>query len=274
MNHYPTTHTHLSGDRVADVRRNTIGNYRTQPHEHGEYMFLLPRSGQLIVNVESNPAPLRVAPRSFVVVPPRRLHDTRGYKTSQEHIAIYVASEFVDFCERKANKTLSCEIISIWSVPLPLLNVVRLAAGAAAAATDELNDFRADLMARVVATTCIQAGLKPTQSSLKSADLRRKVVSEIQAFLDCTLDQSVTIDRVAQEFNLSRRTLTRIFRDITGESIVEYQSRRRVHHASVLLREPGTTVVAAATAVGLDSPSYLARLFRKYGQPFPRTLKT
>jgi transcriptional regulator GlxA family with amidase domain len=98
-------------------------------------------------------------------------------------------------------------------------------------------------------------------------------VKDIQTFLDSTLDQSISLDRIAYEFGLSRRTLTRMFRDVTGESIVDYQSRQRVRHASLLLQTPGVTVVTAAAAVGLDSPSYLARLFRKYGQALPRSFK-
>ncbi|MEM5367160.1 helix-turn-helix domain-containing protein [Paraburkholderia azotifigens] len=70
-----------------------------------------------------------------------------------------------------------------------------------------------------------------------------------------------------------RRTLTRMFRDVAGESIVDYRSRQRVRHASLLLQSPGMTVVTAAAAVGLDSPSCLARLFRKCGQALPRSFK-
>jgi AraC-like DNA-binding protein len=273
VKHYPTAHTHLSGDRVADVRQVSVGDYRTQPHEHDEYMFLLPRTGQLILNVESNAAPLRVAPMSFVVVPPRRLHDTYGYREQQEHVAVYVASDFVAYCERKAQRALSCARISIWSAPLPLLNAVRLATETGARNGGELAAYRRDLTARMVAATCVEAGLTPEHVPLTAVDARRELVKDIQTFLDSTLDQSISLDRIAYEFGLSRRTLTRMFRDVTGESIVDYQSRQRVRHASLLLQTPGVTVVTAAAAVGLDSPSYLARLFRKYGQALPRSFK-
>jgi hypothetical protein len=33
------------------------------------------------------------------------------------------------------------------------------------------------------------------------------------------------------------------------------------------------SVVTAAAAVGIESPSYLARLFIKYGEPLPGTFK-
>jgi AraC-like DNA-binding protein len=273
VKHYPTAHSHLSGDRIADVRQVSVGDYRTQPHEHDEYMFLLPRTGQLIVNVESNAAPLRVAPMSFVVVPPRRLHDTHGYRPQQEHVAVYVASDFVAYCERKAQRTLSCARTSTRSTPLPLLNAVRLATETGSREGDELAIYRRDLTARMVAATCVEAGLTSEHVPLSAAEARRELVKDIQMFLESTLDQSIGLDRIAYEFGLSRRTLTRMFRDVAGESIVDYQSRQRVRHAALLLQAPGMTVVTAAAAVGLDSPSYLAQLFRKYGQALPRSFK-
>jgi transcriptional regulator GlxA family with amidase domain len=54
-------------------------------------------------------------------------------------------------------------------------------------------------------------------------------------------------------------------RELTGDSFVEYQSRQRVLHGATLLSLPGTTVVTAAAVVGVESPSYLARLFTRDG---------
>lgn len=273
MKYYPTAHTHLFGDRVADVRQVSVGNYRTQPHKHDEYMFLLPRTGQLILNVESNLTPLRIAPTSFVVVPPQLVHDTHGYRAQQEHVAVYVSSDFVSYCERKARGTLASSKISIWSVPSPLVHAVRLATKSGIRPNEGLAAYCHDLTVRMVAATCIEAGLTAKYVPQTAADTRDELVRDIQQFLDATLDQPITLDRIAYEFGVSRRTLTRLFRDATGESIVEYQSRQRVRQASLLLQTPGTTVVMAATAVGLNSPSYLARLFRKYDRALPRSFK-
>ncbi|WP_150590026.1 AraC family transcriptional regulator [Pandoraea eparura] len=278
MKSYPTAPRHLDGDRVADVRHVSVGEYRTRPHRHDdEFMFLLPRTGQLVLNVESNVAPVRVAPKSFVVVPPQRLHDTRGYRPDQAHVAVYVASDFVVFCERKARRKLSCARISIWSAPLLLLDAVRVATGTTArsgeAPPSELWALRADLAARTLAASCVEAGLTAAALTPNRTDAHAEVVRDICAFLDETLDQPIPLERVAYEFGLSQRSLTRVFREATGESIVDYQSRRRVEIAATLLTSPGMTVLAAAAAVGLESPSYLARLFRKYGYGPPKGYK-
>jgi len=69
---------------------------------------------------------------------------------------------------------------------------------------------------------------------------------------------------------LSRRHLTHIFRESTGESIGDYQTRQRVARAAKLLSGSGTTVLAASMAVGVKSPpiwpgflSSMASRFRK-----------
>jgi transcriptional regulator GlxA family with amidase domain len=85
--------------------------------------------------------------------------------------------------------------------------------------------------------------------------------------------QRLDIDRIAHESGLSRRGLTRILRDLTGNAIVEYQSRQRVRLAAAMLRSSEPPVVTAAAAVGFESPSYLARRFTKYGKPLPGRLK-
>ncbi|AJP57814.1 AraC family transcriptional regulator [Pandoraea vervacti] len=279
MKSYPTAQRHLCGDRIADVRHVSVGEYRTQPHMHDdEYMFLLPRTGQLVLNVETNVLPVRVAPKSFVVIPPQRVHDTRGYRAGQAHVAVYVASDFVAFCERKAQRKLSCSRVTIWSAPMLLLDAVRVATMDASASgpalSPELSTFRAELSARMLAATCIEAGLTSAPLSADRMAANAEIVRDIRAFLDATLEQPVPLDRIAYEFGLSRRTLTRIFRDVTGETVVDYQSRRRVEMAVSLLNAPGMTVLGVAAAVGLESPSYLARLFRKYGYAPPNAFKS
>jgi AraC-like DNA-binding protein len=275
MKHYSTTHTHLSGDRVAVTRKVTVNGYRTEPHEHDEYMFLLPRTGLLILNVESNPAPLRIPPMSFVAVPSRRFHDTHSTCATQEHIAVYVAADFVAFCEDKAERKLTRDTLAIRSVPWSLMNAVRLTnlERLSGSSAGELAEYRSDLTDRMIATACIETSLNSRPVMTHAADTRSELVEDIKAFLDATLAQRLDIDRIAHEFGLSRRSLTRMFRDMTGDSIVEYQSRQRVRQAAAMLRSSGTTVVTAAAAVGFESPSYLARLFTKYGEPLPGRFK-
>jgi hypothetical protein len=122
------------------------------------------------------------------------MHDTHGYRTQPEHVSVYVSSDFVAYCERKAQGTLFCSRISIWSAPLPLVNAVRLATEASVGEGGELAAYRKDLTARMVAATCVEAGLTSERVPVTAANARRELVRDIQAFLDATLDQSIGLE--------------------------------------------------------------------------------
>ncbi|WP_144161353.1 helix-turn-helix transcriptional regulator [Paraburkholderia sp. BCC1885] len=273
MKSYPTKSTHVPADRVSTVRRVSISDYSTRMHEHEEYMFLLPRVGLLMLDIETHGRSIRIAPWSFTAIPPNRMHQTHAGHGAQEHIAVYVESDFVTFCEKKARRRMVTDRVTVSPAPGSLLSAVRLRYLERANPDGDLASYRVDLLDRVVATACIEATLREQEGRRPRADVRRNLVADIKEFLDATLSERIDIDRVACEFGVSRRHLTRIFRDTVGESIVEYRSRQRVLRAASLLELPGMTVIGAATAVGIDSPSYLARLFDKYGKPLPGTFK-
>jgi transcriptional regulator GlxA family with amidase domain len=141
------------------------------------------------------------------------------------------------------------------------------------ATSEELPRYRHDLIDRLIASACVEAVLNSAQSRADAELSCEQLVSEIKAYLDAMLAERVDIDTIALEFGMSRRHLTRVFREEAGESITDYQMRQRVMRAVALLNVPGTTVLSAAMSVGIDSPSYLARLFNKFGMPSPRTLR-
>jgi len=96
------------------------------------------------------------------------------------------------------------------------------------------------------------------------------LVREIQAYVAQNLGERLDIEDVAYQFHLSRRHLTRIFKENSGETLVDFTNRSRVEHAYRLLGDGHCSVLDAALAVGIESPSYLAKLFKKYKGQLPR----
>jgi AraC-like DNA-binding protein len=281
---YPTAASHIPADQISATCRITVPGYVTTWHQHDEFMFLLPRRGALTLQAEGHTRTQRVAADLLAVVSPRQYHQTVGNAGEHCHIAVYVEKDFVSFCARKANGRLAQRGDLTFCAPTPaLLGALHLHdLSAPGAQTGSLPRYRADLVDRLIASACVEAalGATPGQSVIgagtnadSTASTRQYRVDQIKHFLDTTLSQRLDIDTVALEFGMSRRHLTRVFRDETGESIVGYLTRRRVERAAALLRVPGTTVLSAAISVGIDSPSYLARLFVKHGLPLPGSLK-
>jgi AraC-like DNA-binding protein len=275
---YQTASSHISADRVSATCRITMAGYATSWHEHEEFMFLLPRRGALTLNSEHSKRAQRIGAGVLAVVPSRRFHETASSLGEHRHTAVYVQRDFVSFCARKANGTMASGEAPRYCAPssalLGALHLqTQLAQLEATATSEELPRYRHDLIDRLIASACVEAVLNSAQSRADAELSREQLVNEIKAYLDAMLAERVDIDTIALEFGMSRRHLTRVFREEAGESITDYQMRQRVMRAVALLNVPGTTVLSAAMSVGIDSPSYLARLFNKFGMPSPRTLR-
>lgn len=83
-----------------------------------------------------------------------------------------------------------------------------------------------------------------------------------------TFFEDWTIERAAERAGLSRRQFTQRFREIAGESFVQYLTGLRLAHAESLLLGGHHGVTGAALSAGFADLSHFYRLFRqKHGQP-------
>ncbi|ELW9447370.1 helix-turn-helix transcriptional regulator [Burkholderia cenocepacia] len=275
---YQTSKSHIPADRVAATRRITMADYVTSWHEHEEFMFLLPSQGTLTLTSECSKHSQRIGAGVLAMVPAGIFHDTASNPGEHCHTAIYAERDFVSFCARKSNVRIARGDAPRYCVPPPaLLGALRLQTQFDTVdETEEAHDmarYQNDLVDRLIASACVAAVLGAAPSDANPKVSRGQLVSEIKAYLDVMLAERIDIETIASEFAISRRHLTRIFREETGESLTDYQLRQRVMRARSLLNVPGTTVLSAALSVGIESPSYLARLFTKFGLPAPRDLK-
>ena len=81
-----------------------------------------------------------------------------------------------------------------------------------------------------------------------------------------------SLDRLAADFGVSRRTLERRFAEETGVGIAQWRQRVRLAHALQMLAA-GTPVTEVAVAVGYATPSAFTAMFRaQLGAPPTRYL--
>lgn len=76
--------------------------------------------------------------------------------------------------------------------------------------------------------------------------------------------QDVGLSRMAQETNVSRSHLCRVFKRVTGFSLKRFLTRRRLQAAKELLREKGRTIDQVARQVGYRDVSHFDRVFRRW----------
>ena len=78
----------------------------------------------------------------------------------------------------------------------------------------------------------------------------------------------LSIKKIAKELHISREHLSRLFREVTGDTIGSFAARERMHLAQQLLRDELLTCDEVASRLGFSSSSSFARAYRQmFGTP-------
>lgn len=89
-----------------------------------------------------------------------------------------------------------------------------------------------------------------------------ETVERICAYLAVNYRQKFSLTEVAAQFYLSPYYLSRLFRRVTGQSIVDYTNNRRIEAAQKLLETTELSISAVAEQTGFASAAHFRRVFR------------
>lgn len=109
----------------------------------------------------------------------------------------------------------------------------------------------------------LSAAVEP-ERVVGSAAAHRQVVTATEMFLQEHFRQPVTVATIAAVVGVSPSHLHRIFREVTGSTLVEHVHHLRLAAAARLLQETDQTVLAITHEVGFASQSHLSRLFTRH----------
>lgn len=103
--------------------------------------------------------------------------------------------------------------------------------------------------------------------SHKSYIKREKISKGYTAVLDTIeyinnhFSEKLTLEDLSSRAGFSRYHFSRIFKENTGVTIIEYINARRCDNAGYLLRETAKTISQISMECGFESPSYFAKAF-------------
>lgn len=116
-------------------------------------------------------------------------------------------------------------------------------------------------------------GIPDTYEAL-TAELARKssyrtFVVLAQKFIDANYGQAeLSLEEVASAVGISPGYLSRLLKQDTGLSFIEYITRVRITNAVQLMNDPAMKIYEVAEAVGYQSQHYFSRAFKKvFGRP-------
>lgn len=88
-------------------------------------------------------------------------------------------------------------------------------------------------------------------------------VHEVQDYLIDNLSRKNDIEKLASLVNMSPRNLSRVFKEKTGATILEYLTLLRIEYASTMLNNPEYTIEYIASQCGFKTARQLQRILKK-----------
>ena len=86
---------------------------------------------------------------------------------------------------------------------------------------------------------------------------------KIEDYVRAHLAESISIDTLAELVELSPFHFSRMFKQATGMSPLQFVTRERIVRAQQLVRETSRSLIEIALEVGYTSPSHFAQVFRR-----------
>lgn len=78
------------------------------------------------------------------------------------------------------------------------------------------------------------------------------------------ITRPVSAEEIANELQISLPHLSRVFKSVTGATLIEYNNRVKINHAKQLLESMDMPLREVAMQVGMHDEKYFSRLFKKY----------
>lgn len=113
------------------------------------------------------------------------------------------------------------------------------------------------------------SGLKREEES----DSIRGCVKQIINYIDKNYFEEVNLNKLSREFGVEYSYLSKMFRQMTGENLILYLSRKRIEKAVELMRSRDSNLTEIAFMVGYDDYTYFSRVFKKKMGRSPREFK-
>ncbi|WP_378093313.1 response regulator [Cohnella hongkongensis] len=109
-----------------------------------------------------------------------------------------------------------------------------------------------------------ELGARITEHNGKRQKERSHVIVErVHHYIHQFLHEELSLTRLAEIVYLSPPYLSRMYKQMTGQGLLDYINETRIHRAKLLLKQSDKKIHDIASEIGFDSAPYFTRLFRK-----------
>ena len=89
------------------------------------------------------------------------------------------------------------------------------------------------------------------------------IIGKAKQFIDQSFDRELSLEEVSKYVDISPYYFSKLFKEETGQTFVEYLTGLRVEKAKQLLRDPNISIKEVCVSAGYSDPNYFSRIFKK-----------
>ena len=249
-------------------------DYRMDLHDHSEHIMLLfPIWGTFKVEGEGTKAHLWTMERQVLIVPAGVSHATMATSSYQSHVAIYLHKEFGTYLARKDASDALPAHSGVRQLTADANHLVAVLGRNLGTETWDGSGRFAGLAEIIVRDCMANSGRAESAAPPMAVGHGRQLAETVIDQLSEDLSAALDLDSLASRNGVSRRHLTRLVREHTGQSVSEIQLGLRLEEARRLLLGTTLSVQMIALEVGFESASSFSRAFRRRFDSSPRAIR-
>ena len=122
-------------------------------------------------------------------------------------------------------------------------------------------DLYNSLLKMLLSSILIQIGRSVASPT---SDAIQKEVEDALVYFRKNYKKEINVNEYAASIGYSPSWLIRCFKNVTGQSPLQYIISLRISNAQSLLENPNATITEVAQSLGYDNPLYFSRIFQKH----------
>lgn len=117
--------------------------------------------------------------------------------------------------------------------------------------------------------------IESTAEYIKIAASRRNIlIYECEKYIDENYERGITVSEISRYIGVSMSYLSRIFKDETGNTIINYINEKKIQKAKEYLGGTDMKIYEIAEKLGFENTTYFSYFFKKYTGISPKEYKT
>jgi AraC-like DNA-binding protein len=242
------------------------GAYAKPWHWHDCVMFILPSRGAIELKHEDRREGTWLSHDRFAVVPSNRAHKTRAGIGANSHVALYATGAMLHRLDNEIGSLSEFHRRTRAAVLVRRTSTIR-ALQELSLRSDDGTYGHAGVKRSLSTALLVQCIAEVIAGDMMPNVSKREhgmaLVADLKEYLTLHADEDIPLDALGERFGVSRRHITRLFRDGTGFSVGEFQQHVRLQTARELLSGTDLPIGEIAFRVGFDSGAALAHAMRR-----------